>query len=855
MACQRTRSAAGDHPPRSSVIAAFLRICPERLDLLHPHFRRLCLTLIDVDEWGQVYIIDLLMRYSRVYFPKPHMPEMAKTPLAKPKRAATANDSDDSQDDDASSSDDDAFAMPAGAAGTVAAIVDPDLRLLLDSLTPLLNSRNAAVIQSVASLYHHVAPENEVGRAARALTRLLSGPRETLFSILQTIKSLAAIRPEPFEPHIRRFFVRHDEPLFIRRLRLEVLASVTSSRTINIVLHELQLMARGRDAAVFFPDVVKNVISQNFQVRKLVYIYLLRYAEQEPDLALLSVNSFQKDLDDSNHVIRALALRVLSSIRVEVIVPIVLLAVKKRITDMSPHVRKAAAHALPKLYSLDPGQKDELIDVLTRMLSDRSTQVIAQPEGRARSLRQLAKLLYRPAPEDQAPAAPPQLSPVSRAALYWLIGTFAEDVPRVAPDVFRCAVIAFPAEDTDAHVRLLTLVLGAKLLARCHGDATATTAPLFTPKVSSRIRGLFAHLLTLARYDVSYDVRDRARFLQALLNACPVDAPMANGDNGEHPLHLKVDPTALQPAAVLARIMLAAPGATRAGSGASPLPGESPDVAALARALQDVSLNDDGSLSAEVAAAGLVLGSLSRLVGHRVTGYLPLPNWPTSPPPPSSVRDVLVPTGPAMGGEVVNNLTGMGSGPVGARGGSGLRAGATAPAGLHPAVKAAARKAPIRHDQSALDAFLASSSDEYDTEEDDEEESDGYDSEESDGYDSEESDGYDSEESDGYDSEESDGYDSDDEEDESDDEEGDNLLDLSAPAAGANHRDYFAMSSEGESGSEYDDESDGQGHAQASHWGNGSDEGSYDEEESDEGSYDEEESDEESEEESDEEEE
>lgn len=40
--------------------------------------------------------------------------------------------------------------------------------------------------------------------------------------------------------------------------------------------------------------VVKNVASTSFEVRKLVYIYLLRYAEQEPDLALLSINTFQK---------------------------------------------------------------------------------------------------------------------------------------------------------------------------------------------------------------------------------------------------------------------------------------------------------------------------------------------------------------------------------------------------------------------------------------------------------------------------------------------------------------------------------------------------------------------------------
>ncbi|CAJ0764224.1 13666_t:CDS:2, partial [Entrophospora sp. SA101] len=80
-----------------------------------------------------------------------------------------------------------------------------------------------------------------------------------------------------------------------------------------------RLIAVRRDLSEFFPDVVKNVASQNLEIRKLVYIYLLRYAEQEPDLALLSINTFQKDLTDQNLLIRAMALRVMSGIRVPVI--------------------------------------------------------------------------------------------------------------------------------------------------------------------------------------------------------------------------------------------------------------------------------------------------------------------------------------------------------------------------------------------------------------------------------------------------------------------------------------------------------------------------------------------------------
>lgn len=136
------------------------------------------------------------------------------------------------------------------------------------------------------------------------------------------------------------------------------------------------MVAKGRDASDLFPAVVKNVVSKNIEVKKLVYVYLVRYAEDQQDLALLSISTFQRALKDPNQLIRASALRVLSSIRVAMIVPIVMLAIKDSASDMSPYVRKTAAHAIPKLYSLDPEQKDELICVLEKLLSDKTTLVV-----------------------------------------------------------------------------------------------------------------------------------------------------------------------------------------------------------------------------------------------------------------------------------------------------------------------------------------------------------------------------------------------------------------------------------------------------------------------------------------------
>ncbi|XP_041444277.1 AP-3 complex subunit beta-2 isoform X1 [Xenopus laevis] len=155
----------------------------------------------------------------------------------------------------------------------------------------------------------------------------------------------------------------------------EMLDSNKDSLKLEAMKRIVAMIARGKNTSDLFPAVVKNVACKNIEVKKLVYVYLVRYAEEQQDLALLSISTFQRGLKDPNQLIRASALRVLSSIRVPIIVPIMMLAIKEAASDMSPYVRKTAAHAIPKLYSLDSDQKDQLIEVIEKLLSDKTTLV------------------------------------------------------------------------------------------------------------------------------------------------------------------------------------------------------------------------------------------------------------------------------------------------------------------------------------------------------------------------------------------------------------------------------------------------------------------------------------------------
>jgi len=144
----------------------------------------------------------------------------------------------------------------------------------------------------------------------------------------------------------------------------------------------LACISKGRNVSDFYPHVVKLVGSPSLEVRKMVYMYLVQYADHDAstrELSLLSINSFQRGLADQEQWIRALALRVLSSIRVADVMQIQILAVQKASNDKSPYVRKCAANALAKLSprcDMDQ-QRTMLLEIMTKLLvEDSSTMVL-----------------------------------------------------------------------------------------------------------------------------------------------------------------------------------------------------------------------------------------------------------------------------------------------------------------------------------------------------------------------------------------------------------------------------------------------------------------------------------------------
>uniref|UniRef100_I3K4U1 AP-3 complex subunit beta n=1 Tax=Oreochromis niloticus TaxID=8128 RepID=I3K4U1_ORENI len=226
-----------------SVVMAFEEVCPERIDLIHKNYRKLCNLLIDVEEWGQVVIINMLTRYARTQFLNPNINESLLEEGGSGDKTFYGSDEDEDEDEEEKEKKAEVAAM----AKRKPYVMDPDHRLLLRNTKPLLQSRNAAVVMAVAQLYFHLAPKAEVGVIAKALVRLLRSHSEVQYVVLQNVATMSIKRRGMFEPYLKSFYIRSTDPTQIKVLKLEVLTNLANETNISTILREFQTYIKSMD--------------------------------------------------------------------------------------------------------------------------------------------------------------------------------------------------------------------------------------------------------------------------------------------------------------------------------------------------------------------------------------------------------------------------------------------------------------------------------------------------------------------------------------------------------------------------------------------------------------------------------
>ncbi|QLG72583.1 hypothetical protein HG535_0D02910 [Zygotorulaspora mrakii] len=141
----------------------------------------------------------------------------------------------------------------------------------------------------------------------------------------------------------------------------------------------IQQMTLGKDVSSLFPDVLKNIATNDVEQKKLVYLYVMNYAESHPELCILAVNTFVTDAQDPNPLIRCMSIRTMSMVRVDKILEYVEIPLRRTLQDDNPYVRKTAVICVAKLFQLNQELCIELgvLEDLVSALDDSNPMVVA----------------------------------------------------------------------------------------------------------------------------------------------------------------------------------------------------------------------------------------------------------------------------------------------------------------------------------------------------------------------------------------------------------------------------------------------------------------------------------------------
>ncbi|KAK9079640.1 hypothetical protein SSX86_001313 [Deinandra increscens subsp. villosa] len=159
----------------------------------------------------------------------------------------------------------------------------------------------------------------------------------------------------------------------------EELNSQYKDKRKDAVKKVIAAMTVGKDVSSLFTDVLNCMQTENLELKKLVYLYLINYAKSQPDLAILAVNTFVKDTQDPNPLIRALAVRTMGCIRVDKITEYLCDPLQRCLKDDDPYVRKTAAICVAKLYDINAELVEDrgFLDALKDLISDNNPMVVA----------------------------------------------------------------------------------------------------------------------------------------------------------------------------------------------------------------------------------------------------------------------------------------------------------------------------------------------------------------------------------------------------------------------------------------------------------------------------------------------
>jgi AP-3 complex subunit beta len=283
-------------------------------------------------------------------------------------------------------------------------------------------------------------------------------------------------------------------------------------------------------------------------------------------------NFFVRSSDPTH--IKILKLEIITNMASESNIGLILREFQSYITGQDKVCIAATIQAIGRCAASIEGVTDTCLNGLVHLLSNGDEAVVAESVVVIKKLLQTQAGDHSEIIEHMSRLVDTISVPAARAAILWVMGEYAERVPKIAPDVLRKVAKTFTEEEPE--VKMQTLNLAAKLC-------------LINPE---QTKLLSQYVFNLARYDQSYDIRDRARFMRCFV------FPPPGHENNKIIQHAKKIFLVTKPAPVI----------------------------------------ESRFKDREV----FQLGSLSHFLNSRATGYQDLPNYPEEAPD-ASVRNVEPP--------------------------------------------------------------------------------------------------------------------------------------------------------------------------------------------------------------------
>lgn len=138
-------------------------------------------------------------------------------------------------------------------------------------------------------------------------------------------------------------------------------------------------MSLGKDVSILFPYIIKNIETNNMELKKLIYLYIINHAKNYPEMSIMSVNSFSKDaMDKSNPFNWGVAIRTMGCLKIKEIIEYLREPLMSSIKDPDAYVWKSAVLCIAKLYDTNPqfAKEEKFLEILLMSLKDPNIMVI-----------------------------------------------------------------------------------------------------------------------------------------------------------------------------------------------------------------------------------------------------------------------------------------------------------------------------------------------------------------------------------------------------------------------------------------------------------------------------------------------